>query len=162
MEKKFLINNETINVSNITKSKDKVSFELDGKFYEFSLTHQATNELSIERDQKNNHLRYKNGLTRIAGRQYKVEKEQLKRGGSGSDDHGSLKSPMPGKILKLSVSEGAEVVKGETLLVMEAMKMEHSLKAPCDCTVDQFLFKEGELVEGDIELIAITPKEQQS
>ena len=46
MQKKFLINNETVNVSNIIKSKDKVSFELEGKFYEFNLTHKTTNEIN--------------------------------------------------------------------------------------------------------------------
>jgi biotin carboxyl carrier protein len=46
--------------------------------------------------------------------------------------HGQLTSPMPGKVVKLLVAEGEEVTKGQPLLVIEAMKMEHTLSAHAD------------------------------
>jgi biotin carboxyl carrier protein len=46
--------------------------------------------------------------------------------------HGQLTSPMPGKVVKLLVTEGGEVTKGQPLLVIEAMKMEHTLSAHAD------------------------------
>ncbi|KAF6259823.1 carbamoyl-phosphate synthase L chain, ATP binding domain-containing protein, partial [Scenedesmus sp. NREL 46B-D3] len=49
--------------------------------------------------------------------------------------HGQLTSPMPGKVVKLLVSEGDEVAKGQPLLVIEAMKMEHTLSAHADGVV---------------------------
>ncbi|MCC6278145.1 MAG: acetyl-CoA carboxylase biotin carboxyl carrier protein subunit [Oligoflexia bacterium] len=56
-----------------------------------------------------------------------------KRTAHGSAEvDGKIRAPMPGKILKVLVSPGVLVKHGETLLVMEAMKMEYALKAPLD------------------------------
>jgi len=46
------------------------------------------------------------------------------------------------------------VAKGETLMVMEAMKMEHSIVAPSDGKVSEFFYQPGELVDGGAELLA--------
>lgn len=61
---------------------------------------------------------------------------------------GSMLSPMPGKIFKVLKEEGSEVKKGEVILIMEAMKMEHSIKANKDGVLKKILFKEGEQVQG--------------
>jgi len=61
---------------------------------------------------------------------------------------GSLVSPMPGKIFKILKEVGQEVEKGETILIMEAMKMEHSIKATSSGVVKKIFFKEGEQVTG--------------
>ncbi len=53
---------------------------------------------------------------------------------------GSILSPMPGKIIAVEVAEGDSVVKGQKLLTLEAMKMEHSLTAPFDGLVAQLPF----------------------
>jgi biotin carboxyl carrier protein len=50
----------------------------------------------------------------------------------GSSDHPVVKSPMPGKVIKLSVAHGDKVKAGDNLVVLEAMKMEHVITAPCD------------------------------
>ncbi|CAK0757562.1 hypothetical protein CCP1ISM_740002 [Azospirillaceae bacterium] len=61
-----------------------------------------------------------------------------------------LTAPMPGRIVAVLVAAGAEVVAGQPLLVMEAMKMEHTLKAPAAGTVLSIRGSEGEQVaEGD-------------
>ena len=72
-----------------------------------------------------------------------------------SDPEGDLLSPMPGKILKINVGEGDSVKKGETLLILEAMKMEHQIRSPKDGVVSQILFREGERVSQGVELIEI-------
>jgi len=59
---------------------------------------------------------------------------------------GTLTAPMPGRIVALLVEPGACVTQGTPLLVMEAMKMEHTLTAPHDGSVRAFLAAEGELV----------------
>ncbi len=51
---------------------------------------------------------------------------------SSSSDHPVVKSPMPGKVIKLSVAHGDKVKAGQNLVVLEAMKMEHVITAPCD------------------------------
>jgi len=59
---------------------------------------------------------------------------------------GALTAPMPGRIVALLVEPGTDVTRGTPLLVMEAMKMEHTLTAPHDGSVRAFLAVEGELV----------------
>jgi 3-methylcrotonyl-CoA carboxylase alpha subunit len=72
---------------------------------------------------------------------------------------GGLTAPMNGTMVALLVDEGAPVKKGDPLLVMEAMKMEHTIKAPVDGQVDKFYFQAGELVEGGSELLIFKPNE---
>lgn len=58
-----------------------------------------------------------------------------------------VKAPMPGMVLKILVSEGAEVKKGDALLVLEAMKMENILKSPSDGVVKKIAAVQGVAVE---------------
>ena len=57
-----------------------------------------------------------------------------------------ITAPMPGKLTKIFVSEGARVTKGDALLVMEAMKMEYTLKSDIDGTVESLPVKVGDQV----------------
>jgi 3-methylcrotonyl-CoA carboxylase alpha subunit len=66
---------------------------------------------------------------------------------------GRLTAPMPGKIIAVHVKAGTEVARGTALLVMEAMKMEHTIAAPGDGTVTAVHFKVGEQVDEGTELI---------
>ncbi len=66
---------------------------------------------------------------------------------------GRLTAPMPGKIIAVHVKAGAAVERGMPLLVMEAMKMEHTIAAPADGTVTAVHFKTGEQVDEGTELI---------
>jgi 3-methylcrotonyl-CoA carboxylase alpha subunit len=71
---------------------------------------------------------------------------------SGGDEAvaGRLTAPMPGKIIALLVAQGDTVEKGAPLLVMEAMKMEHTIGAPRAGKVDQLLYAVGDQVgEGE-------------
>ncbi|MFD1583188.1 biotin/lipoyl-containing protein, partial [Microbulbifer halophilus] len=68
-------------------------------------------------------------------------------GEAGDRDRG-LEAPMNGTIVALLVETGAAVEKDQPLLVMEAMKMEHTLRAPAAGSVQQFFCAEGELVDG--------------
>lgn len=71
----------------------------------------------------------------------------------------SLTAPMNGAVVAVLVEAGQEVKKGETVVIMEAMKMEHSLKAPHDGTVAEVYFAEGDLVEDGAELISLNAAE---
>ncbi|MCS6980204.1 MAG: biotin/lipoyl-binding protein [Flavobacteriales bacterium] len=59
----------------------------------------------------------------------------------------SLRSPMPGLVSKILIQAGAPVRKGDTLLILEAMKMENAIKAPADTVVDAVLCEAGQSVE---------------
>jgi biotin carboxyl carrier protein len=58
-----------------------------------------------------------------------------------------LKAPMPGLVLRVTANEGEAVKKGDTLLVLEAMKMENSIKSPGDGMVAKIMVKPGQAVE---------------
>ena len=59
----------------------------------------------------------------------------------------SVKAPMPGIILSVTVEENQEVKEGETLLILEAMKMENAITAPKDGVIKSIFAKNGETVE---------------
>ena len=58
----------------------------------------------------------------------------------------SVNAPMPGNILEIKVANGAAVKKGDVLIILEAMKMENEIVAPCDGTVNVVVTK-GAAVE---------------
>jgi 3-methylcrotonyl-CoA carboxylase alpha subunit len=66
---------------------------------------------------------------------------------------GSVRSPLPGKIIDLRVKAGDTVSRGQPLLVLEAMKMEHTLAAPADGTVKSVRYGVGEQVPEGAELV---------
>jgi 3-methylcrotonyl-CoA carboxylase alpha subunit len=68
---------------------------------------------------------------------------------------GSLSAPMPGKVLQVLVQAGAQVVKGTPLVILEAMKMEHTIAAPHDGRVAEIHFKAGEQVAEGTELLRL-------
>lgn len=71
-------------------------------------------------------------------------------------DHGAgLAAPMPGKIISISVKAGDTVEKGQPLLVMEAMKMEHTISATADGTVAEVFYAVGDQVTEGAELVSI-------
>jgi len=73
---------------------------------------------------------------------------------------GGLAAPMPGKIIAVLVESGARVEKGAPLLILEAMKMEHTIKAPAGGTVKELLYRVGEQVEEGAELLAFERSEE--
>ncbi len=68
---------------------------------------------------------------------------------------GSLHAPMPGKIVRVAVSEGDQVSDGQVVMVMEAMKMEHSLRAPHDGTVTSVRCRPGDQVDAGAVLVVV-------
>lgn len=67
----------------------------------------------------------------------------------------SLTAPMPATVIKVLVAPGAHVKKGDSVLVLEAMKMELPVRAPADATVTAVNCREGELVQPDKVLVAL-------
>ena len=72
---------------------------------------------------------------------------KMSGGGTGKAKANNLKAPMPGLIRSISVVEGAHVKKGETVLILEAMKMENSIKAPADGVVRRIAVAAGDAVD---------------
>jgi len=81
--------------------------------------------------------------------------------GEQHDTHhaGGLKAPMNGTMIALLVEPGSAVKKDDALLVMEAMKMEHTIRAPNNGIVKEFYFQPGNLVDGGAELLYFEAEE---
>ncbi|CAN5739151.1 biotin carboxylase N-terminal domain-containing protein [soil metagenome] len=73
-----------------------------------------------------------------------------------AEEGGSLHAPMPGTILRVSVEAGDEVSEGQVLVVLEAMKMEHTLRAPHAGRVASIHTSSGEQVEANTVLVVVT------
>jgi len=70
---------------------------------------------------------------------------------------GRLTAPMPGKIVQVLAQAGDTVKRGQPVLILEAMKMEHTIAAPADGIVDAINYAVGDLVEEGAALIGFTP-----
>jgi len=93
-----------------------------------------------------------NGNTYSLSRTDILPSEKVFSGSGDEEGEGTIVSPMPGKIIKLSQKEGDEIKKGEVLLIVESMKMENNVLAPFDGFLHNYNVKEGDMVDGSIKL----------
>ena len=85
-----------------------------------------------------------------------ILKDPLKHAADGqSEPAGGLTAPMPGKVIAVHVAVGDKVKRGQALLVMEAMKMEHTIAAPGEGTVKELLYGVGDQVGEGAALITL-------
>jgi 3-methylcrotonyl-CoA carboxylase alpha subunit len=75
--------------------------------------------------------------------------------GEAEGEGGKLAAPMPGRIIAVMVEAGATINKGDALIVMEAMKMEHTLTAPAGGTVQEVLYAVGDQVQEGAQLVTL-------
>ena len=80
----------------------------------------------------------------------------LAHAGEAAAEGGRLTAPMPGKVVSFAVAAGEKVRKGQTLAVMEAMKMEHTIAAPADGVVQELLYAPGDQVTEGAELLKLS------
>lgn len=78
-----------------------------------------------------------------------------KPSGLSSGGEGELHTQMPGKVVKILVEPGAKIEKGQTLLILEAMKMENEIKSSLDGEVKAIHVKEGEALEQGVLMLEI-------
>lgn len=92
----------------------------------------------------------------VDGRTFLLTKSSgAKRRGAGGDKASGLAAHMPGLVRSVNVVEGESVTKGQTLMVLEAMKMEIRIHAPMDGVVKSLAVKVGQTVEREQELIKV-------
>jgi len=84
--------------------------------------------------------------------------DPLAHAGEAESEGGKLTAPMPGKVIAVMVEAGSTVTRGTPLLVMEAMKMEHTISAPVDGVVSEVLYGVGEQVVEGAQLLAFEGK----
>ncbi|MGQ0501995.1 MAG: acetyl-CoA carboxylase biotin carboxyl carrier protein subunit [Panacagrimonas sp.] len=99
-------------------------------------------EVFVHLDGEAHQLRYEHPLERLAA-----------QAGGGSGD--GIRAPMPGSIVSVPVKPGDAVAKGQTLLVMESMKMETTIVAPRDGVVAAVQFEKGQTFDRDALLLTL-------
>jgi acetyl-CoA/propionyl-CoA carboxylase biotin carboxyl carrier protein len=83
-----------------------------------------------------------------------TEAARAGKAGAALSRTGDVLSPMPGSVVAVRVEQGQQVSAGQPLLVVEAMKMEHTLTAPHDGVVEELRVRTGEQVKVD-QLLAV-------
>jgi 3-methylcrotonyl-CoA carboxylase alpha subunit len=105
----------------------------------------------VVRDSQHVHVFYRGEHTTL---QYS---DPLAHAGDAETEGGRLTAPMPGKIVALLTEPGAVVEKGTPLLIMEAMKMEHTITSPADGIVEELLYAVGDQVSDGVQLLTFRP-----
>ena len=160
MEKTFILNGQEVKVQDFKHAHDTVSFSYLGQNYFYSLISRDGHEMIL--DERKGRFKAavstlnKDGEAMViaAGREG-ILSEASKKMKKASAHAGGLKSPMPGKIFKVLKPQDSEVKKGETILILEAMKMEHAIRADKDGKVKKIFFNVGELVQGGVVLAEV-------
>jgi 3-methylcrotonyl-CoA carboxylase alpha subunit len=80
--------------------------------------------------------------------------DPMAHAGETEAEGGRLTAPMPGKVVAVLAAKGQQVKKGEALVIMEAMKMEHTIAAPHDGVIDDILYSVGDQVADGAPLLA--------
>ena len=85
--------------------------------------------------------------------------KQRRSTGSKSQKSGKVNANITGKVVTVEVSLGEEVVEGQVVMILEAMKMQNEIQAPISGTVTEIHCEEGQSIEANIPLLVITPPE---
>ena len=129
-------------VANIFKWEESgIDIEIDGRRF-YSKVTQDSKTIVI-------HMPWGNAVLEILPR-FILPGNELESGG--------LVAPMPGKVIDLKVKVGSKVKKGDTLVILEAMKMEHQVKASEDGKVSKLLIKKDDQLENGALLMIVDPK----
>jgi 3-methylcrotonyl-CoA carboxylase alpha subunit len=90
-----------------------------------------------------------------AGSTFALEFHDAARSGERERQDGGLVSPMPGQVLQILVAPGTNVRRGQALVIVEAMKMEHTILAPADGVVEAICFNAGDRVSEGAQLLRL-------
>ena len=165
--KKIIINGEESTITVHHLDNKSLSFTLDGKTYNYRSVESSSSKIVLREEIDNHSLYWYKNTGVIDGWDVTIEKPQAiveKTASQSTHDNNDKKiiSPMPGKILQINVKTGDSVKSGQILLVMEAMKMEHTIKSPRTGIVTSIPWNTGDRVEGGIILMELEKKNMNS
>lgn len=132
------------------------SVAVDGRI--FSVRRAADGSVHVLGDRSERAWSVEVGETRwvfFDGRVFELVEPGARRGRRAGQHHGTLSAPMPATVRHIAVSVGDPVARGDTLVVLEAMKMELPIRAPGDGVVAAVNCRAGELVQPGSPLIRI-------
>jgi biotin carboxyl carrier protein len=151
---KIIVDGKEVDVEMFKRIGDNVfSFAVNHKLCTVEYAYKGAGECSLTLDGMSFAISMKDETQKLLG-------QFIAASGVGSSNGASkIKAPMPGIIVKIAVSEGQEVQPGDELIIIEAMKMENSLKAEIGGTVKKILVNESEAVEKNKLMIELEPEE---
>lgn len=163
MNKTFVINGKEIKVEDYKLSGEILSFSLSGTAYSYSLSSRDGMSMVLNKNGQRFHAavgsanRDGESMVIANGREGVIAEagRKMKKAGAAA---GGLISPMPGKIFKILKDVGSEVKKGEVILILEAMKMEHSIRSDKEGKVKSINYQVGQLVQGGVTLAEVESK----
>ena len=137
----------------------KYNFEIDGKKFEVEVNLLNSNDAQVKVNDKNFDIKISNNLS-------EPKKSEPKKSEPKKSEHkipdqsvqgnpGDLLALMPGKILKVLVSEGQKIKMGEPVIIMESMKMEQTIVSSTDGVINSINVNEGETIEVGSVMIVI-------
>jgi 3-methylcrotonyl-CoA carboxylase alpha subunit len=94
-------------------------------------------------------------FVRLGSMDFVVDREATGRRRGGRAHAGGLESPMPGVVTRVMVTAGETITRGQPLLALEAMKMEHVIRAPRDGRIKSVAARVGEMVNGGVPLVEL-------
>ena len=136
----------------IKREGDKLFANVDGRQYELEFSEPERGVYLFKHEGRIFEASVSDGHVRIGGSEFDirlVDPKRLRGGGAGHDhDDGiaEIKTAMPGKVVRILVEVGAEVEKGDGIVVVEAMKMQNELKSPKAGLVKDIRAAEGSTV----------------
>ncbi|HXH31080.1 MAG TPA: acetyl-CoA carboxylase biotin carboxyl carrier protein subunit [Bacteriovoracaceae bacterium] len=161
MDKTFLINGVETKVFDYKLDGTLVSFSIGVKTYTYTLVSRDSGVMIIDgEDRIRAAVGKPNGdgesIVMANGREALISAAGARKTKKASAHAGGLVSPMPGKIFKILKVAGSEVKKGDPILILEAMKMEHSIRSDKDGKVKEIFYKVGDLVQGGVALAEVS------
>ena len=137
----------------------KYNFEIDGKKFEVEVNLLNSNDAQVKVNDKNFDIKISNNLSEP--KKSEPKKSEPKKSEPKIPDQavqgnpGDLLALMPGKILKVLVSEGQKIKMGEPVIIMESMKMEQTIVSSTDGVINSINVNEGETIEVGSVMIVI-------
>ena len=144
----FLVNGEAIDFEKVDLNKNSSHFIYQNKSYTIEVEEiNPVEKTAVIKVNGNSYsLTIKNQLDQLL--------KQLGMDNLAANKILQIKAPMPGLVLNVLAIEGAEVKKGDSLLVLEAMKMENMIKSPTDGVIKKIAVKQGDKIEKNELLIS--------
>ncbi len=136
-----------------------LQFDIDGQTLAFAFA-RVTHGIDISLDASRYIVNvYTNGpvvhVFSAQGATQIIAIDALAHAGDGPGEGGRLSAPMPGKLVSFAVKVGDKVKRGQTLALLDAMKMEHTIAAPDDGVVTELLYEPGDQVGEGAELLKL-------
>ena len=137
----------------------KYNFEIDGKKFEVEVNLLNSNDAQVKVNDKNFDIKISNNLPEP--KKSEPKKSEPKKSEPKIPDQsvqgnpGDILALMPGKILKVLVSEGQKIKMGEPVIIMESMKMEQTIVSSTDGVINSINVNEGETIEVGSVMIVI-------